>query len=164
MNEIKLNLENLSQEEREQLMKLVEKANKPKYEQWIPKDKEYYYYLGVDGSVNGAYWHDNSNIARFGVKYGNFFKTKEEAERFAEKRRIEVELQNIANELNNGWKPNWEDPNEAKYSIVKGASGNILIDYDYNLTRSTIYFKTREFAKQAIEHIGEERLKKYFNN
>ena len=39
MEEIKLNMENLSEEEREQLMKLIEKANAQKTKVWTMSTK-----------------------------------------------------------------------------------------------------------------------------
>ena len=43
MDEIKLNMENLTKEEREQLLKLVEKANRKESKVWKPKYNDKYY-------------------------------------------------------------------------------------------------------------------------
>lgn len=95
---------------------------------------------------------------------GNYFKTKEEAENYQEKLLIYQELKGIAIELNNGEKIDWEDRTKIKYYFYKDTEDNKLYEsgvyYTYELGR--IYCLDKNFLEIAKERIGEERLKKLF--
>ena len=129
---------------------------------WKPTKNEYYWYIMSAGCVNSNKWLDTiENEDHF--LFGNVFKTKEEAEFAVEKRKIEVELQRFAIEHNEG-EINWKNSNQGKKSII------FSHDYDefgvrtnFGVQRSnTVYFTSEDIAKQAIQAIGEDRLKKYY--
>lgn len=160
MNELKVNFENLTAEERAELLKLVEKANKPKSKVWKPENNELYYYSYNDAICND-YWNgvgiDNS---RYSI--GNVFKTKEEAENAVERLKIRAELQRFADEHND--KPiDWEDDKQEKWHI-RFSHWNKTVDYEYVVKVRDcfqIYFSSEEIVAAAVQAVGEERIKKY---
>lgn len=156
MNELKVNFDNLTAEERAELLKLVEKANKPKSKAWKPENGEEYYYIGNDGIV----WKDSYG---FIIKYaiGNVFKTKEEAQNAVERLKIRAELQRYADEHN---KPiDWENHNTDKWYICFDYDDRRFVYMWKSFTRNCfqIYFTSEEIARAAVQAVGEERIKKY---
>lgn len=166
MEEIKLNLENLNQKEREQLMALVRKANKFSLGRWKPEIGEPYWFFNSDKNdchVTSRKRIENDPQDYYNILIGNCFKTEKEVLFALEKQKIKVELQDFADNGNEGWKPNWNDINEEKYFLM----------YDYNIKdircscngvfkTNSIYFRSKYEAERAITIIGEERLKKYY--
>lgn len=61
----------------------------------------------------------------------------------------------IAEYLNNGWKPNWNDPCEQKYCIYK-ENAKIGISFVFSAQSTITYFKTKELAEKAIKILGKE--------
>ena len=69
-------------------------------------------------------------------------------------------LLEVADYLNDNWKPNWNDVNQLKYYISYNYEKNIFeIDYSRYINSELIYFSSRENAEKAIEIIGKEELK-----
>ena len=70
------------------------------------------------------------------------------------------QLMNIAKYLNNGWKPNWDDDNEKKYTISLDRNNKkINITWNVLVNKCPVYFKTEELAQKAIDILGEETIK-----
>lgn len=160
MNELKVNFENLTAEERAELLKLVEKANKPKNKAWKPKDDEEYYYF-LAGGVYVYSWN-NDFFDKGNYSTGNCFKTEKEAENAGERLKIRAELQRYADEHND--KPiDWENRNTAKWYIRFNYDDEIVEWSRVRTVRDTfqIYFSSEEVAKAAVQSVGEERIKKY---
>ena len=106
-NNISVNLENLSEEEREQLMKLIQKSNGCKRKVWKPEYGEFYFYISKYGAVGNSIWeNDHVDNGCYGI--GNCFKTEEEAEFSLEKAKVETELRRFA-EKNNEYEIDWKD-------------------------------------------------------
>lgn len=153
-NNITVNMENLSEEERKQLMKLIQKSNGSKRKVWKPYYRERYFYINECGEIMNSEWFDDSiDISRYGI--GNCFKTKEEAEFALEKRRVEVELQRFAEENN-------ECDTGVRYFISYNLGSEITVDQVYGVRLKGIYFSSKEVAENAIWAIGKGRLKKYY--
>lgn len=163
---ITINLEELSKEEREQLLGLVEKAKRPK-KIWKPECGERYWFIGSDGQINNCGWA-NDHIDWGSYSMGNCFRTKEEATFAREKQKIKVELQRFADEHN--------DPNKEDWDEV-GIHYDIVLEYKnrYKKALNTqpaftfkgmdcVYFTSKEIADAAIETIGKERILKYMFN
>lgn len=164
---ITVNMENLSQEERTTLLSLIEKANKPKNKVWKPEENEKYYYSYSYGSIEFDIFH-NSNASgtylheeRYAI--GNCFKTKEEAEFALEKQKVIMELKRFALEHNEK-DIDWHDSKRKYYLYFNHEQNCIMISYDciYQYICEPIYFTSKKIAQAAIKEIGEERLKKYY--
>ena len=160
MNEITINLENLTNTEIGQILALAEKANKSKT--WKPKDNEDYYVIFSCGDINCMAWYnDGFDNDRYAL--GNCFKTQEEAEWAVEYLKVKAELQRFADEHNT--EPiDWNNKKQFKYMIgYKAFSNSVCVNsYILNKFAGTDYFTSEEIAQQAIDYIGEERLKKYY--
>lgn len=155
MEEIKLNMENLTKEEREQLLKLIEKANKKESKVWKPELNKVYYYIHDSGNLSDTIatagdWTPN----RYAI--GNCFKTREEAEFALERQKVIVELERYALKHNDPTKePTWELGYNRKEKAIHS------IEYIDNFV-SSIRFTSSNLVDEAIETIGEDRLIKYY--
>lgn len=156
MEEIKLNMENLSPEEREQLMKLIEKANKKESKIWKPELNKAYYYIHDSGTLSDTVAAAGDwTSSRYAI--GNCFRTREEAEFALERQKVIVELERFAKEHNN----TAEAPNY--FIIYNTMRKEFKITWQvYNFCKLVQSFTSVEIAQKAIEAIGEERLKKYY--
>lgn len=130
------------------LESLEKKVEDDKLNAWKPKGNWFLNpYFDVD-EVYGNWESDDYNK----------FDTKEEAKKIANKINAWLKLYHIAKYLNDGWKPNWNNDNECKYSIY--------YDYDcneYDISRyikvedlNSIYFKSGNLAIKAMELMGED--------
>ncbi len=159
-NNITVNMESLSEEEREQLMKIIKKSNGCKRKVWKPECDKNYWIINGFRVVNSSWDNDNVDYRRYEI--GNCFKTEKEAKFALEKLKVETELRRFAEE-NNECEIDWTDRKQNKWLICYNYdSKNIDTGYDNTLRTHYIYFSSKEIAKQAIKHIGEERLKKYY--
>ncbi len=161
MNNITLNMDNLSTDERNTLLKLIEKANKPKGKVWKPESNEIYYALASFGNICKS--KNNSKKDDKCYEIGNCFKTEEEAKFALEKQKVITELKRFALE-NNECELDWNNYNQKKYGIKYDCYHKCIITHKYNCSIKgfDIYFSSEDIAKQAIETIGEDRLKKYY--
>ena len=160
-NNITVNMENLSEEEREQLMKLIQKSNGFKSKMWKPNYGRKYFYINDCGAIINSKWYDDV-IDTYRYEIGNFFKTKEETEFALEKVKVETELRRFAEE-NNEHEIDWTDEDQEKWCMCYSYYyGNIYFIDAGSYKRNDIYFTSKEIGEQAIKHIGEERLKKYY--
>lgn len=70
-------------------------------------------------------------------------------------------LLNVAEYLNDGWKPNWENRSQQKYVIVYDRSCKELAFMTItNLCYGQVVFKDNESARKAIGILGEDEVKK----
>lgn len=141
-------------EAREMLAKCEEDKN------WKPKLGEIYCYLDSSNCDNGENWR-NDYIDNYRYDIGNCFKTREEAKHRAELVETERQLMKYACEHND--EIDWNDGNQHKfYFLYDGNDGKIGIMLCWKVKNArTIYFSSREIAQQAIQEIGEEKVKQY---
>lgn len=159
-NNITVNMENLSEEEREQLMKIIKKSNGCKRKVWKPECNKKYWIINGFRVVDSSWYNDNVDYGCYEI--GNCFKTEKEAKFALEKLKVKAELRRFAEE-NNEHEIDWEDDDQEKWSIYYNCDTK-KIDIIYNTVLKThcIHFSSKEITKQAIDYIGEERLKKYY--
>lgn len=160
---ITINLEGLSKEEREQLLRLVEKTKKPK-KIWKPEYGDWYWYISSDGQVDNCEWvNDHIDLGSYAM--GNCFRTEEEAEFTRGKQIIKTELQRYADEHNDPNKEKW-DGEYVYYYIGYDVSENDLTSIPVAMLRRTneVYFSSKEIAEDAANKIGAKRIKKYLFN
>lgn len=157
-NNITVNMENLSEKEREQLMKIIKKSNRSKRNIWKPEYDEWYFYVSGYGIVGSNVWI-NDYIDNGYYEIGNCFKTEEEAKFALEKLKVETELRRFAEE-NNEYEIDWENDAQEKWFIYY--CDKICLYQTYITMRNDVYFSSKKIAKRAVDYIGEERLKKYY--
>ena len=128
---------------------------------WKPKHGEKYWMIdNVGGSASITWFNDDIDNLRW--KFGNVFKSQEEAQFVVEKHKVEVELQRYADE-HNECEIDWEDEDQAKYCICFDNKFKKLdTNCNYVSQENNICFTSREIAKQAIQAIGEDKIKKYY--
>ena len=132
---------------------LLELKEQVKEQQEFPQSGERYWYSNGGGMVNSCFWKSEQfDLNRYRI--GNMFKTEKEAEFAVEKLKVEAELQKFG-------RPFKED--EYNYFIqIHPSHNNIVTDSDdYYQTQGTIYFESTAIANEAIDTIGENRIKKY---
>lgn len=88
------------------------------------------------------------------VKYPNNCTSHKQAEKLLAINK----LMNLAKYLNEGWIPNWNDDIEQKWFIFL-IKGNIDYHALSTMTFTTIVFRTKELAQQAVEILGEDTIR-----
>lgn len=126
-------------------------------------DGEDYYY--VDTSLNTVEhdkeWHFNEDDIRF--YSGNYFDTKEEAEKFARVLDTRSKLRKLALELNKGKTINFEYDSGWKYCLWYSYMDNEIKQesIEWGKEAGVIYCLDKNFIDIAIEKIGRKRLAEY---
>ena len=160
---LNVNMENLTEAERNQLLALVKKST-GENKAWKPEYDEKYYYIDVDGECYLVSWND-SDINDSLYTIGNCFKTKEEAEFAVEKLKVTTKLKRFAQEHNE--KIDWHDSdcngiNWKYYLAYEYPIKSIIICATERVQGADVYFTSKELAQEAIKAIGADRLKKYY--
>ena len=157
------NLEEL-EKKYEELGKEIERLkNEKKNVRWRAETQEHYYYINsvvtTDDDIEDDY---DADIDRYNT--GNYFKTREQAEKQLKKLKIYMQLKDLALRLNNGEKIDWDNGEQNKYKIYYNC-GYDKLSYDAWSTiqeLGAIYCLDINFYKEALEEIGEENLKLLF--
>ena len=116
-------------------------------------------YLLSSNSVIVEDWWSSSGSDRNCYKQGNFFKTKEEAQRERDRRDLLTRFRQFRDKCNGDWKPDFEDCEADKYSIHFRYRDNkfYIFNSGYNNTfRLFGYFRKESDARRAIELFGDE--------
>lgn len=161
MENINVNLENLNQSERDQLMELIQKSNtsKPKNKNWKPDSGDYYYCIGADGEImQNLFERDSYDFGT--LVMGNCYPTERDAIFAREKLKALAELQRYANKYNE--EMNWEDFESEKYFIAFNCrTRDIYVSSSVGQQIGCIYFSSRGIAQKAIDSVGKNRIKTY---
>lgn len=133
-------------------------ANKPKTV-WDLKDGDKCYFANIIGDIFSVTWN-NLNVQIENRKLGNCFLTEEEAEYELERRRIENEMLRLGGRRNfNKGEYNWH------IYILRDFGNKYSIRYNYdrdnNDGRWKIYFDSFKDCSNAVNLIGEDKIKKY---
>lgn len=155
---LSINFENLTIEERETLMKLVEKSQEKKSKVWKPSDCEIYWSIDSHQVFNSRWAGFEADKERY--ECGNCFASLKEAEEelarckmLAKWKRLSVE----AGEEENEW--NGDNTHWAAYYTYYG---NKIDTYGDQCCRDrNIYFPNEKSLFDAIKELGEENVKKY---
>lgn len=159
MNEIKLNIENLSAAEREQLMALAEKANKAKNKIWKPKYHYTYYTINKHGNIIYQTWsNDEYDIGAY--ELGNVFRTKEGAEEELNRRKILTKWKRLSIEAGEDKNP-WDGNNEHFFMYFDVVRDKLITKSFVAVHMASIFFPSEESLENAITEIGEDNVKKY---
>lgn len=159
------NLEELTKkvEEMEKQLKKLKTEIKREEKYWEMKPhfeyEEKYFFIDDEGTVNESKWDDwEIDINRF--EQGNIFNNKEEAELESKRRALLAKFRAFRNDYNGGWKPDWNDMNEAKWSAVLSDGELLALSMYSNNSFDTFgHFKNQEDCQKAIELFGEEIIK-----
>lgn len=140
-----------------------EKAIEPKKygRQRAKYGKDYYFiddYGGVNSICEGFEKTDN-----FRFSLGNYYLTKEEAEKALRIQINIVKINDRIDELNEGWIPDWSDSNQSKHSIIFYNTIDVDIFYTYSHMSKINALKSEEASKNIISEFKEE-LEEIFAN
>ena len=145
-------------EVKEGFMDLLEKP-KPK-SVWNLKDRDIYYLLNSYGDVTDTIWL-NTETDNYRLSVGNVFLTKEDAEFAGERLKVIAELKKYEKEFSY---EEWRSANTQKYYLYYNWT-NDEVNTDYNYFSSygnQLLFESGEKAQEAINAVGEDRIKKYY--
>lgn len=123
------------------------------------EDRAYYSvneFLGTSKHYDGTQWQERSAEAHF--YNGNYKQTQAQARRHAEHARTMLRLLSIADELNEGWRPDFSDALQKKIFIsYKGSDTDVFVPYESinDFPSCCIYFKTKGLAMEAIGRLDE---------
>lgn len=142
-----------------EIKKQIEKCDKKVFE---PNELgEKYYSILSNGTIH-TYNFLNSSIDKEIIGFGNYFKTKEEAERKAFEIRLHRQLELFTLE-NNDTEIDW-NINSEKYMINYSKDMGIYIHMVYSLKDfGQVYFTSKEIAEKALE-IFKYDLIRYFTS
>lgn len=153
-----MNKEQFEKELDEKLASLKEEMMKKFEEQEdeFPKYGDRYYYLTASGNIQCTTWNDDEFDRNVSAR-GNRFRTWEESEFERERGKVIAELEKFS-------KPNDKEWNEGYNYFVLWDYRKNNIGYNINVTvkRADIYFESLRKAKQAVESVGKDRVKKYY--
>ena len=123
------------------------------------KEDDLYWFIGSAGEIRYAvYINDFFDEKR--QEIGNMFLKKKEAKFAVERLKVIVELKKYAKEFSD---EEWQDWDLPKYDIKSDCRNHVIrIVYARYLKGNDIYFESEEKAKEAIEAVGEDRVKKYY--
>lgn len=148
----------------EELGKEIERLEKEKRcKRWRAEEEKEYFYIEESGYINGV-MEFFDKVDDFNYKTRNYFKTEEEAQKHLDKINTYYELMDLTEELNNGEKIDWNNTNQAKYSISFDVSIGILkqVNCRYYKGLGEIHCLNEKFLDIAIDRIGEDRLESLF--
>ena len=122
-------------------------------EQGFPQSGDNYWYINPLGIVLRDEWSDFVS-ERYMIEIGNVFKTEQDAHFAVEKLKVEAELRKFSRPFEKG------EYNSYIFFYIDGD----YLEVGYKVStpsQGAIYFESEEKAQQAIESVGEERIKKY---
>lgn len=139
------------------------KENKKENKRWRAEINDTYFYINDVGYVDVSH-ENNDSFDKYRFKTRNYFKTEEEEEEYQEIMTTYYDLMDLAEELNNGKKINWNDEAQCKYVIYYSFKCNTLDEGIAYVCKELgqIYCLDEDFLKKAIKKIGEDKLKKLF--
>lgn len=121
-----------------------------------------YFFLTASGScTGGTFGEDDTGDTGFTRRsIGNMFLTIEDAKFASERLNVIAELKKYAKEFSD---EEWMNKDLRKYHIGFDYGYGGISCYISNRRRySEIYFESSEKAQEAIESVGEDRVKKYY--
>ena len=123
---------------------------------------EKYYTISTKGKI-GSYSFCNDDFDKEIIDFGNYFKTKEEAERKCFEIKLHRKLELFALE-NNDTEIDLNVHSE-KYIISYRIDGNIFIDKVYSFKDlGQVYFTSKEIAEKALETFKNDLIRYFTSN
>ena len=140
------------------IKKQIEKCDKKVFKPI--KFCEEYYSISTNGNVHTYIFYED-NVDKELIDFGNYFKTKEEAERKVFEIRLHRQLELFALE-NNDREIVWNDSSK-KYIINYNKDNEIFIDRIYTLkVFGQVYFTSKEIAEKAIETFKDDLIRYFY--
>ena len=123
---------------------------------------EKYYSILSNGEIN-SYGFYNDSVDKEIIDFGNYFKTKEEAERKSFEIKLHRQLELFALE-NNDTEIDWNNSSK-KYVIIYNKGIGLFIDNVYNAQDfGQVYFISKEIAEKALETFKDDLIRYFTSN
>ena len=137
---------------KKKVAELEEALKEPERKRWFPKEDEQYYGIGTSSVTE--YHNFNEECTKYMYDMNNVFQTKEEAEKEMARRKAETELLDMCD---------WTSDCDRMWVIFYDKSTS-KFDTDYFCSHkyAQYSFASFESAQQAIDTLGEEKLKLIF--
>ncbi len=135
-------------------LKKVEIEEEPK--RWKPNTGDTYYYVNSKGLVAANTWSDCRDDNNF-YSIGNCFKTCQEEDFAVEKLKVIAELK----EFTEPDDTKWEGDQIHFFFVYNIIEKTLIIDYARGWKHGELYFASEKDAIEALETVGEDRIKKY---
>lgn len=123
------------------------------FDDWFEEKVEEFYYINEKGFVSTLpknYIHSDVHLRR---AIGNYFKTKEEAEKYLEYLKAKA----IIKQDTKGFTPDWHNVYELKFYGYYDTEDDALSEaWVHTVKRSIIYFKSVEDIKESFKNHPEE--------
>lgn len=133
---------------------------------WKPEYKENYYTFDVYGEGEAIkYTNVNSNLDNDIIKFGSYFKTKEEAERASFELKLHNNLKRFALE-NNECDIDWDNEEQYKhYVCYDNNNSEIGISYAWQSREfNQVYFTSEEIVIKCIETFKDDLIRYFTTN
>ncbi len=134
----------------------INKTEQPEEEQW-PQARDICYAIKTAGDVSDFIW-SGCPFDRHVAEIGNCFRTKEEAEFEAERRKVLAEMKKFAEPEDRIW----DGENQHWVIYLNIYNGSINIDYYTIHKYDLIYFESAEKAEECVKAIGIGKIRKYY--
>lgn len=134
--------------------------DKKEFKLTYPENDEIVYYIDSDdGEIcDTPYFSNNKHDIKL-FEHGLYFNTEQEAEQHLKECKLLFRIKQWANVKNEGWKPDWSNYDDDKFSIFyKGNRNELVINiYGWSNYMSMLpTFKTKEIAQECIDIFGDE--------
>lgn len=117
------------------------------YKRWRAELHEAYYIIHDDGVVFVRV-EDNRDVDNDRCSIGNYFKTREEAQKASDWLKAFTTLRDDTK----GFKPNWEDCDQEKWSVVYDHENDTMSPVTYYTSqKSVLFFANKDDAVESIE-------------
>lgn len=140
----------------DKIKKLQKEVEKLKAKEWIPEKGEYYWLLNC--ALDTINYYHNSTVDEKIIKYNKIFKTKEEAQDYADYLKAKKEYSyDFSTE-------EWNDGRTKKYSVYFDfCNKQLYVDKNYCANYiGRIIFKSKEKAEEFIKNYRKQILKYEF--
>lgn len=134
-----------------------------------PQDGQPFFMVDVDFTIGNFDFDEMDPLHVALAEFGNVFETEEEAEFVAEQIRVRIELQRLADAVNEdeltvtGDDPTVWDTINSHYYIYWNCEDECLdVLFEWDVRADLIYFPSDETARDAIEKLGAERIAQYY--
>ena len=156
MNNLTINLENVSDADKETIMGIIKKSKQPK--RWRAERGISYYYITDCGNIAPSK-EDGHPSDNFRFNTGNYFKTKEQAEGYVQKLLIQQKYKDMSDVTSKDCGKtfaglNWQVRYNRQLKRVEYAWTN---GFKYGI----VCFSSEKKAQEAVKTIGDDNFKKY---
>lgn len=142
-----------------QLTELKKELEKKDKGIWKPKIGERYCFIETDAEINDTFYTEHDIDERL-FAFGNYYKTKEEAQKMSNYLKYTNLLRKYVEEHSEPI--DWEDSEDVFWITYNCYHKKIVIDcLDTYPAQGTIYASSEEALRDAIAFVGEDNIKKY---